>query len=153
MTTTRTLTATINTNYAAHTAGANWADLDALPRDEAMDAYLADFDDRHADDAPTSLIPAPDAAEVRGQGVDRLIAARIAADATRPAPSPLRAAYMRYIDDGIADTDGTFIPLPFDAWKASRTITLPPTPAFDTLNGKGRPQHLTRRTGFKGYGY
>ncbi|QDN94953.1 hypothetical protein FNV58_01075 (plasmid) [Streptomyces sp. RLB1-9] len=79
-----------------------------------MDEYLAGFDARHANDTYTTP--------------DSYIAA-----CPRPALARLIAAYSRYLDEGIAATDGHFIPLDFEAWKASRTTELPPTEAWDTL--------------------
>jgi hypothetical protein len=95
-----------------------------LAGDAEMDEYLAGFDTRHASDTYTT----PDS---------------YMAACPHPALARLIAAYSRYLDEGIAATDGHFVPLDFEAWKASRTTTLPPTPEYRTLPPQPKDRHTS----------
>lgn len=82
-----------------------------------MDAYLAEFDSRN---------PAPGLAPVKRPTRRERHAQQMADMRARMASRPeiertpeLGAAYVQYISDGLADTDGYFAPLSFQSWAYS----------------------------------
>jgi hypothetical protein len=89
--------------------------------DAEMDEYLAGFDARHASDTYTT----PDS---------------YMAACPRPALARLIAAYSRYLDEGIAATDGHFTPLDFETWKASRSSSLARSAVYRTQGSTLRPR-------------
>lgn len=132
------MNATIETNYTAYVAGTKLGDLPAVTlEDDGMDAYLADFDARHAnDDVETPTVIG---------GKSDPVLTKIIADYDRRNPvatykTPLHKAYVQYINDGLADTDGRFAPLSFEEWKLAQTVYLPTTPDYRTQGATIRPK-------------
>lgn len=104
-------------------------------RDPEMDAYLASFDERHANDAEIVAANAAKASADRWEAQLTEIREKGARDAARRLANttPLERAYRQYISDGLADTDGYFAPLSFGEWKRANTTEIPATPAWDTM--------------------
>lgn len=159
MTTTRTLAplsatrASAEAAFEAHATDTNLRALQAAGKAE-MDAYLAEAEARAATPRKALHTTTPTAPIVYRKPSARAKAAMLF-DMTPAEPTIIdrtperNAAYLQYISDGLADTDGYYAPLTFDAWAAItyRITLLPPTPVTNTLPPKRSPGTMNRRNG------